>query len=129
MAESRLHTWEVYYPEAAATGLPFARARIDPADVVWLHSAPEKLAVTVREGDDRVIARGEPLERQGRKYPMTRLERTGDSIQREDRFPTPADLGALVLLPGGEAGHLRAWWNAADGSEWRWQVEFYNRTR
>ena len=126
MADTRLHTWEVYYPEAAATGLPFARCRIDPTDVLWLHSAPEKLAVTVREGDDRVIARGEPLERCGEKYPMTRLERVGETIRREDRFPTQADLGELVLLPGGEAGRLRAWWNAEDGSEWRWQVEFYN---
>jgi hypothetical protein len=124
--QSRLHTWEVYYPEAAATGLPFARCRVDPTDVVWLHSAPVTLAVTVREGDDRVIARGEPLEREGDKFPMTRLVLVGDDIRREDRFPTQADLGALVLLPGGEAGQLKAWWNADDGSEWRWQVEFYN---
>ena len=34
--------------------------------------------------------------------------------------------GALVILPGGEVGTLVAWWNAADGSEWRWRVEFYN---
>ena len=42
------------------------------------------------------------------------------------RWPHDGDLGALVLLPGGEAGTLQAWWNAADGSEWRWQVELYN---
>jgi len=122
-----MQTWEVFYPEAAATGLPFARCRIDPTGVLWLHAAPPTLAVVVREGDDeRITARGEPLERHGERYPMTRLEREGDQIRREDRFPTAADLGAVVLLPGGEAGHLRAWWNAADGSEWRWQVEFYN---
>ena len=23
-------------------------------------------------------------------------------------------------------GMCGAWWNAADASEWRWQVEFYN---
>ncbi len=126
MVEQRLHTWEVYYPEAAATGLPFARCRIEPCNVLWLHSAPEKLAVTVRQGDDRVIAHGEPLESSSEKFPMTRLVRDGESITREDRFPTATDLGELVMLPGGEAGHLRAWWNAEDGSEWRWQVEFYN---
>jgi hypothetical protein len=126
VVDQRLHTWEVYYPEAAATGLPFARCRIEPTEVLWLHSAPEKLAVTVRQGDDRVIARGEPLERSGEKFPMTRLIRDGETIRREDRFPTEGDLGELVLLPGGEAGHLRGWWNAEDGSEWRWQVEFYN---
>jgi len=29
-------------------------------------------------------------------------------------------------VPGGEVGILTAWWNAEDGSSWRWQVEFYN---
>jgi hypothetical protein len=121
-----MQTWEVYYPDAGATGLPLARCRIDPTEVLWLHAAPERLAVTVREGDGAVLARGEPLERRGPQYPMTRLSRQGGTIHREDRWPTEHDLGALVLLPGGEAGHLRAWWNAEDGSEWRWQVEFYN---
>jgi hypothetical protein len=32
-----------------------------------------------------------------------------------------------VVLPGGEAGVLTAWWNAEDGSAWRWSVEFSNR--
>jgi hypothetical protein len=57
---------------------------------------------------------------------MTRLTRRGEQIEREDRWPTEADLGALVILPGGEVGRLTRWWNADDGSEWRWQVEFYN---
>src|SRR5438874_9013500 len=43
-----LQTWELYYPEAAATGIEVARARIDPTEVVWLHAAPPVLAVTVR---------------------------------------------------------------------------------
>jgi hypothetical protein len=121
-----LQTWELYYPEAAATGMAVARARIDPTEVVWLHAAPPVLAVTVREGDDRVLARGEPLRRQGPYVPMTRLEWRGTQVLREDRWPTEKDLGAVVILPGGEAGILKSWWNAADGSEWRWQVEFYN---
>ena len=121
-----MQTWDVYYPDAAATGLPFARCRVDPTAVLWLHAAPDRLAVTVRDADERVVAHAEPLQRAGDKFPMTRLECTGGSITRTDRWPTPTDLGDLVLLPGGEAGHLRAWWNAEDGSEWRWQVEFYN---
>lgn len=122
-----LQTWEIYYPEAAATGIEIARARIDPTDVVWLHAAAPVLAVTVREGDERVVARGEPLARVGPQLPLTRLERRGDQVVREDRWPLDADLGAVVILPGGEAGILKSWWNAADGSEWRWQVEFFNR--
>lgn len=121
-----VETWEVFYPDAAANGLLLARSRIDPTSVLWVHAAPERLAVTVREGDDRVVARGEPLQRRGPYLPLTRLERRGSEIAREDRWPTDADLGAVVMLPGGEVGKLVAWWNAADGSEWRWRVEFYN---
>lgn len=122
-----LQTWEIYYPEAAATGIEIARARIDPTAVVWLHAAAPVLAVTVRDGDERVVARGEPLRRVGPQLPLTRLERRGDQIVREDRWPTDADLGTVVILPGGEAGILKSWWNADDGSEWRWVVEFFNR--
>ncbi|HEX7197018.1 MAG TPA: hypothetical protein VF364_09340 [Candidatus Limnocylindria bacterium] len=127
MAIDELHTWELWYPGAGATGLPIARARIDPTGVVWAHAVPRTVAVTVRQGDDRVVARGEPLERAGTYLPMTRLAIDGDAVLREDRWPTDADLGTIVILPGGEAGVLTAWWNAEDGSAWRWSVEFSNR--
>ena len=127
MAMSDLHTWELWYPGAGATGLHVARARIDPIDLVWAHALPRKVSVTVRQGDDRVVARGEGLAREGRYLPMTRLALEGETIIREDRWPTDADLGSVVILPGGEAGILTAWWNAEDGSAWRWSVEFRNR--
>lgn len=121
-----VQTWEVWYPDVAATGLLIARARIDPTDVLWLHAASEHLAVTVREADDRVTGRGEPLQRVGPHLPMTRLTLRDGLVTREDRWPVAADHGALVLLPGGEVGRLLSWWNAPDGSEWRWSVELYN---
>jgi hypothetical protein len=124
---SDVQTWELWYPAAAATGMEFARGRIAPTDVLWVHAAPDRLAVTVREGDDRIVGRGEPLEREGPYLPMTRLTLHGDEVRREDRWPTEADLGSLVILPGGEVGVLTAWWNAEDGSAWRWSVEFSNR--
>lgn len=124
---SDLHTWEIWFPGAAATGLLHARARIDPTDVVWVHAVPREVAVTVRQGDDGALARGEPLNREGDYLPMTRLWLDGDAVRREDRWPTDADLGLIVILPGGEAGVLTAWWNADDGSAWRWAVEFSNR--
>ena len=127
MAFDHVHTWELWYPGAGATGLPIARARIDPVDVAWAHAVPRKVAVTVRQGDDRVVARGEGLSRQGGYIPMTRFTLNGDAVAREDRWPTNADLGSVVILPGGEAGILTAWWNAEDGSAWRWSVEFSNR--
>ena len=127
MVSSENHTWELWYPDAAATGLPVARARIDPIEIVWAHAVPNRVSVTVRQGDDRVVARGEALQRSGNYLPMTRFVIDGESVTREDRWPGPDDLGAIVILPGGEAGVLTAWWNAEDGSAWRWSVEFSNR--
>lgn len=125
MAE--MQTWELWYPEAAATGLLIARGRLDPTDTLWLHAAPATLSVTVRDANDRPVAQGEGLAREGPQLPMTRLWREGNAVRREDRWPTAADLGSLVILPGGEVGTLTAWWNADDGNEWRWSVEFYNQ--
>ena len=121
-----MQTWELYCRGASATGLYFARCRIDPTDVVWVHAAPEVLAVVVRGEDDEVV-RAPDLRRSGERYPMTRLTISGSDGRREDRFPREEDIGAVVVLPGGEAGRLLSWWNRDDGREWRWQVEFYNR--
>ena len=58
---------------------------------------------------------------------MARLTERGRQIAREDLWPADDDIGRPVILPGGEVGILLAWWNAEDGSEWRWQLEFYNQ--
>jgi hypothetical protein len=127
MADDSLQWWDLWYPGAGATGLSFARGHIDPSEVLWVHSAPDELSVRVRDDSERLVASGHSLERVGERFPMTRLERQGDEIVREDRWPVASDVGALVILPGGEVGALLGWWNAEDGSEWRWQVEFYNQ--
>ena len=121
-----METWDLWFPDAGATGLPFARGRLDQSDVLWVHAAPPSLSITVRDAEERVVASGEQLQRRGERLPLTRLSRRGGAIERADRWPDQTDLGALVILPGGEVGRLTAWWNADDGSEWRWQVEFYN---
>lgn len=121
-----VETWELWYPAAAANGLYFARSRIDPTVAVWVHSPPDVLAVVVRDGEAGIIAQAGELRRAGPYLPMARLQREGTSIRREDRWPAAADIGSIVILPGGEAGELKSWWNADDGTEWRWQVEFYN---
>jgi hypothetical protein len=126
MNDTTLEIWDLYYPEAASTGMPFARGRLDATDVLWVHAAPPVLSVRVRAGGERTVARGQSLRRAGERFPMTRLSKRGQEILREDRWPNQADVGALVILPGGEVGQLVQWWNADDGSEWRWQVEFYN---
>jgi len=119
--------WDLWFPGAGATGMSFARGRLDETDVLWAHAVPATIDVTVRDAQDRVVAQGKALERQGERLPLTRLARDGNEILREDRWPTQDDLGAPVILPGGEVGILIAWWNADDGSEWRWRVEFYNK--
>ena len=97
MAFDHVHTWELWYPGAGATGIPVARARIDPAEVVWAHAMPRKVSVTVRQGDDRVVARGEGLARAGSYLPMTRFTFDGDAVAREDRWPTDAEVKATYF--------------------------------
>jgi hypothetical protein len=121
-----METWELWFPAAAANGLLFARSRVDSTDAVWVHSPPELLSVVVRDGEAGILSKASELRRDGPHFPMARLQRAGMSIRREDRWPAEADLGSLVILPGGESGELKSWWNADDGSEWRWQLEFYN---
>ena len=122
--------WDLWYPDAGATGVAFARSRVDRAaagERLLVHAAPPRLEVTVRSEDGETVARGEKLERH-EKGPMSFLVRREGEIILEDGWPTDADIGRLVILPGGEAGILQSWWNAGDKSEWRWTLEFYNHT-
>lgn len=120
-----MHTWDLWYPEAASQGLSFARAKIDPAEHVFVHALPASVRVEVRDEQGALIAAGDGLART-QESPMAWLVLAGGSVTREDTWPAEGDLGSVVILPGGEAGVLRAWWNAPDHSEWRWSVEFYN---
>ncbi len=127
MEEKHLQVWDLWYPKAAATGMSFARGRLDPTDVLYVHAAPDSINVEVRMGDGTFVARGENLKRTLSHYsPITKLTCKGSQIEREDLWPTENDLNKPVILPGGEVGIMKAWWHASDYSEWRWQVEFYN---
>jgi hypothetical protein len=123
-----LQYWEIWYPEAAATGLLVARGMIDPTDQIILHAAPNTVTVIVTDQYGKRLAFGENLMRTA-DTPMCRLFRSGEAIIREDIWPTQVDYGRLVILPGGEVGTLLEWWNAPDQKEWRWQIEFYNSRR
>lgn len=126
MAEEQTEIWDIWYPKAAATGISFARGRVAAGvETMLVHSAPETLTVTVCSGDGTILAQGSDLEASD-DTPIARLTRQGKEIRREDIWPRPSDVGQLVLLPGGEAGVLKAWWHAEDRSEWRWQIELYN---
>jgi hypothetical protein len=125
-----IEVWDLWFPDAGATGVSFARSRVEAdaaGDRLLVHAAPTLLDVTVRNEAGEVLAQGEHLERR-EKGPMSFLVRRHREITLEDGWPTQADLGRLVILPGGEAGILHEWWNAEDKSEWRWSVEFYNHT-
>ncbi len=120
-----LHDWTVWFPDAAATGLLLARGRIEPSDTILLHAAPARISVEVTDEEGHRLAFGKNLERT-QETPICRLRRQGEEIQREDIWPTEADLDTIVLLPGGEAGYLKQWWHADDRQSWRWQAEFFN---
>ena len=124
-SKSELQIWDLWYPQAAATGVPFARGRLDATNILWVHAAPPMLTIEVRSDDGTRLAFAQDLP-QTADRPMARLTRQEQAITREDLWPTQQDIGSLVILPGGEVGQLIRWWNAEDGSEWRWQVEFYN---
>jgi hypothetical protein len=123
--KSELQIWDLWYPQAAATGVAFARGRMNPTNTLLVHAAPPMLTVEVRTDSGKRIAYAQDLP-QTADRPIARLTLRGDSLQREDLWPTQRDIGQLVILPGGEVGQLLSWWNAEDGSEWLWQVEFYN---
>jgi hypothetical protein len=125
MTKEHFEEWDLWFPQAAATGLPFARGRVAHADIMLVHAAPPLLTVTVRSSTGQVLASASDLA-QTAETPITRLTRRGDHIERTDIWPGDDDLGRLVILPGGEVGTLRQWWNADDQSEWRWQLELYN---
>jgi hypothetical protein len=121
-----MEIWDLWYPDAAAQGLPFARGRLRTTAVLLVHAAPERLRVEVRDDDGAPLAQGDRLRRTA-KTPIARLRRRDDQIEREDIWPGDADIGAPVILAGGEVGILTAWWNAEDHTEWRWSIELNNR--
>lgn len=120
-----LQLWDLWYPQAGATGISFARGRLATTNILIVHAPPPLLTVEIRSDKGSRLAYGEDLV-QTADRPMAILTRRGNRITRQDRWPTKRNIGQCVLLPGGEVGILIQWWNAEDGSEWRWQVEFYN---
>ena len=123
--DNQLQSWDLWYPQAAATGIPFARGRLEATNVLLVHAPPPMLTVEVRSEEGRRLAYARDLA-QTADRPIARLTVREGQVSREDLWPAEGDIGKLVILPGGEVGKLISWWNAEDGTEWRWQVEFYN---
>jgi hypothetical protein len=123
--DAQIQIWDLWYSKAGATGISFARGRLEKTSILLVHAPPPVLTVEVRSDDGQRLAYSQDLE-QTADFPIARLVVLGDHIVREDMWPTQSDIGQAVILPGGEVGGLLMWWNADDESEWRWQVEFYN---
>ncbi|HEY7668990.1 MAG TPA: hypothetical protein VIE12_12825 [Actinomycetota bacterium] len=117
--------WEIRNPDGGSQGLEVARGRSGEHAVMLAHAMPERIDVTVTEPDGAVIATGRDLYDE-RSTPISRLTIVGNEVRRENVWPRDGDLGVPVILPGGEIGILTAWWNADDGSEWRWSIELRN---
>lgn len=120
------YIWELRNPDGGMLGLEWGRGISAPADVILAHSLPERVDVVVRDGDERVVAKAEALTGD-EPTPMARLRLREGAVTRESVWPAEEDIGRVVILPGGEVGTLLSWWNAEDGSEWRWRVEFHNK--
>ena len=125
MAEKELQFWDLWIADAGSTGISFARGRLDPTDTIIVHAPPTQLSVEVRTTDGKLLASGKDLSRT-KDTPMARLRSKGDTITREDIWPTEADYGTLVIVAGGEVGTLLKWENGPQYQSWRWQLEFYN---
>jgi hypothetical protein len=121
-----MQIWDLWYPHAGAQGISFARGRLDDTDRLLVHAPPPVLQVEVRGDEGKLLARGEKLERDDWS-PIALLQRSGDTVTRSEVWPDASHVGTPVILPGGEVGILRSWWNSDAKDEWRWDVEFYNR--
>lgn len=120
-----LQLWDLWYPQAGATGISFARGRLAATNILIVHAPPPSLTVEIRSDKSRCLAYGQDLA-QTADRPMAILTRRENRVTRQDRWLIQKDIGQCVILPGGEVGVLIQWWNAEDGSEWRWQIELYN---
>lgn len=124
MAEG-IEIWDLWFPDAAAQGLSFARGRLRATEVLLVHAAPATLRVAVCDDRGAPLAHGDDLRRTD-ATPIARLRRRGGQIEREDIWPGAAEIGTPVILSGGEVGILTAWWHSEDRQEWRWSIELYN---
>jgi len=125
--EAKLHYWSLWAP-GAATGVYFGRGALDPTDRLLVHAAPATLNVEIYAGKKTLLATANDLAAT-EETPICLLTRDGETITREDIWPTADHHGLPLLLPGGEVAILDQWWHADDQKEWRWQVTFYNSIR
>ena len=87
--------WDLWFPNAGATGLSFARCRVGAdaaADRVLVHAAPRHLEVVVRNDQGDVVAEGRGL-RRGAPGPMSLLLRDDATIRTAGPLAGPGRPG------------------------------------
>jgi hypothetical protein len=104
-----LEVWDLWFPDAGATGIAFARSRVDdqrPKTGCWSMPPTHPRGRRARPGRQadrpRPGAGTRPIRADELPGPPERQHPAGDG------WPTLEDLGRLVILPGGEAGILQA---------------------
>jgi hypothetical protein len=116
--------WILRHADGGVDGTTFARARTaGDVDSVLVHAAPDRMRVEVFDGDHRFIAGSDDLPADGAS-PMSRLTISSGTVVREMVWPDVSDEGAIVVLPGGEAGTLVTWRTDEDRTSWVWTVTF-----
>ncbi len=91
-----IELWDLWYPQAASTGIAFARGRLQPTTTLLVHAPPPMLTVEVRNGNGVRLAYSTDLA-QTADRPMARLTCRNHQIVREDLWPTFNDIGQLVI--------------------------------
>ena len=99
-----IETWDLWYPKAGATGLSFARGRLDATEALLAHAAPDFITVEVRDDAGRRIAFAPDLERTLRS-PICLLRKQGDSVTR-GHLADGARAGAAATATGRRSRHL-----------------------
>jgi hypothetical protein len=91
-SNSPLQTWDLWYPQAGATGISFARGRLEETKILLVHAPPPMLTVEVRSEDGRRLAYAQDLA-QTADRPIAPLTVQGEIIVREDLWPAESDIG------------------------------------
>jgi hypothetical protein len=67
---SQLQIWDVWYSQAGATGIPFARGRLQETNSLLVHAPPPVLTVEVRNNRGQRLAFARDLEQTARIIPV-----------------------------------------------------------
>lgn len=117
--------WELCNPDGNMLGMEVGCAIMEADDTVLGHALPEREDIEFRDQAGNSVARDREF-KADQGTTIAQLSIRDETMQREQVWPGQSDLKRPVI-PGGEVvGILKTWWNAADGSEWRWQAEFHN---